>query len=152
MYGTMSDRQAGTSRTTSTSEDAAGVGHRQRRKILLALDRCMRAKGYGAVSVADIAAEADMSPSHLRYYFDSKEKILEVYFERLCDHILADILRIERSTPEAWLDKFVDYTMGTETTDRASLAILIEIFAVAVHNEALGKLKARFDEHMARVY
>jgi hypothetical protein len=42
--------------------------------------------------------------------------------------------------------------MGTEATDRASLAILIEIFAVAIHNEVLGKLKSRFDAHMARVY
>ncbi len=123
----------------------------QRHRIASALGRCMRAKGFAATSLTDIAVAAGMSPSLMRYYFASREEILESYYRLVSDRIMADILKIERATPEQWLSEYCAYSIGAGT-DRAALALLIETFAVAMHHEPLNRLKTRYDGFAARIY
>ena len=55
-------------------------GDERRRRIFKSLHDCIIRKGYVKTSLADIADGAGMSPSHLLYYFNGKEDILEQYF------------------------------------------------------------------------
>ena len=59
------------------------------------LVRCIREKGYASTSLTDIAIRAQMSPSHIRYYFDGKDAILEYYLETTCADIIRDIRAID---------------------------------------------------------
>ena len=123
----------------------------QRRRIVAALGKCIRSKGYAACTLTDIAITAGMSPSLMRYYFSTKEDILEIYYDRFSERILSDILKIPRTTPTQWIGDFCTYSIGAGT-ERAALALLIETFAVAMHHEGLSRLKRRYDSFMARIY
>jgi TetR/AcrR family transcriptional regulator, repressor for uid operon len=48
----------------------------KRREILDAAARCFERRGLGGASIADICAEANISPGHLYHYFASKEAII----------------------------------------------------------------------------
>lgn len=123
----------------------------QRRKIAIALGQCMRTTGLAGTTLTDIAVAAGMSPSLMRYYFSTKEEILESYYRLFSDRIITELLKIPRHTPEQWLADFCAFSIGAGT-DRASLAVLIETFAVAMHNENLGNLKRRYDSFVIRIY
>jgi len=86
-----------------------------------------------------------MSLSHLRYYFQSKEEIIEFYLESLSAEILADIGAIARETPDQWLEAFVEFYVANPRLTRTSVGVVIEIFGVSVHNEALARVKTRHD-------
>ena len=58
-------------------------GDQRRRRIFRSLHDCILDKGYVKTTLADIAEGADMSASHLLYYFKGKEAILEQYFESI---------------------------------------------------------------------
>ena len=48
----------------------------KRREILAAARRCFVRDGFRGASIADICAEAGISPGHLYHYFPSKEAIV----------------------------------------------------------------------------
>ena len=58
-------------------------GDLKRKRILEALHRCIIAKGYAKTTLAEIATEAELYPSHVLYYFEGKEAILEYYFTQI---------------------------------------------------------------------
>ncbi len=58
-------------------------GDQRRRRIFKSLHDCILSQGYVKTTLADIASGADMTASHLLYYFKGKEAILEQYFENV---------------------------------------------------------------------
>src|SRR5689334_17053902 len=78
-------------------------------KIALALDDCIREKGFAATSLTDIALKARMSPSHIRYYFEAKEQILEFYLAAICAQLMKDISAIPKRKPLQWAKDFTAY-------------------------------------------
>jgi AcrR family transcriptional regulator len=137
--------QAKSAESTESRDD-------RRTQIAAALASLIRKQGYAATSLTDIAVTANLSPSHLRYYFATKEEILEHYFRSFCDRITADILRFERTTPEAWLEAFAAYVIGTPRVNRGTMGAMVEIFGVALHHPALADAKTRYDNFMRRVF
>jgi AcrR family transcriptional regulator len=117
----------------------------RRARIVEALDRCIRTTGVAAISLTEIAAAAEMSLSHLRYYFESKDEVIEYYLQSLSDEILRDIEAIERRTPEQWLEDFVAFYVANPKLTSTSVGVVIEIFGVSVHNKALARVKNRHD-------
>ena len=63
-------------------------GENRRKRIFSSLHDCIIKKGYSKTTLADIAKSADMSPSHLLYYFDGKDAILEDYFQKVALQIV----------------------------------------------------------------
>lgn len=57
---------------------------KRREAIVEALRVSMVKKGYAKTSLVDIAKTAELSPSHVLYYFRDKEAVLD----ELCDQIL----------------------------------------------------------------
>jgi AcrR family transcriptional regulator len=68
-----------------------------RQGILRAAARVFRRRGYSATGIREIAAEADLSPGNLYYYFASKDQLL--YFCQ--DHSLDRMLEAARSHERA---------------------------------------------------
>src|SRR5580700_4844563 len=111
----MTNTPARRSKASPLPQDAPERNAERRAKIARALDACIRDKGYSATSLTDIALRARMSPSHIRYYFDGKEEILEFYLEATCEEITREISAIARHTPAQWLDDFTAYFFGNPT-------------------------------------
>jgi AcrR family transcriptional regulator len=117
-----------------------------RREIIVqALHRCIREVGYARASLTAIAVKAKMSPSHIRYYFENRDAILEYYLENLCTQIVADLKAIQASDPHEWLEQFAAYYIINPRISRVGLSVLVEIFGVSVHHPRLREIKAAYD-------
>jgi AcrR family transcriptional regulator len=130
-----------------SSETAA----ERKQTIVRALHRCIREHGYARTTLTDIALKAEMSPSHIRYYFDGKEAILKFYFEMLCHDIVSEIRRIPFHDPEQWLCDFARYYFGNPRISQTGLAVIVEIFGVAMHDAGMKAIKIGFDNEMRAI-
>jgi AcrR family transcriptional regulator len=92
-----------------------------------------------------------MSPSHIRYYFDGKEAILRHYFAHLCRDLLAHIRAIPTEDSNAWLARFARFHFGNARISQTGLAVIVEIFGVAMHDAAMKKIKMEFDGEMLAI-
>jgi AcrR family transcriptional regulator len=120
----------------------------RRLKIVQALHRCIREVGYSRTSLTAIAVKAGMSPSHIQYYFDNKDAILEFYLDDLCRRIVEDLRKLDMRDPDAWLDAFCDYYIRNPRISRVGLSVLVEIFGVSVHNPQMREIKVAFDREI----
>lgn len=132
-------------RRAETSLNAAQPLTDRRREIVRALHRCIREQGYARTSLTDIALKAGMSPSHIRYYFEGKDAILEHYFERACTEIVSEIRAIKFEDPVVWLRDFTDFFIANPRMSRGGLAVMVEIFGVSVHDPKLRRIKIEYD-------
>ncbi|MGD0142993.1 MAG: TetR/AcrR family transcriptional regulator [Rhizomicrobium sp.] len=134
--------------------DAKGSGGGRDRRVVIAnaLYSCIRDKGYAATTLTDIAVRAAMSPSHIRYYFDGKENILEFYLQAACEEIAREIAAIARRTPAQWLDDFVVYFFASPAMTRDAVAVLVEAFAATIHNPKLARIKIEHDDFIRRTF
>jgi AcrR family transcriptional regulator len=123
----------------------------RRRAIVRALHRCIREKGFAATSLTDIALRARMSPSHIRYYYEGKDAILREYFSQLCGDLLQQIRAIPFNDPEAWLKHFARFHFGNPRISQSGLAVIVEIFGVAMHDPEMKSIKLAFDETMLTI-
>jgi AcrR family transcriptional regulator len=120
--------------------------------IAQAMDACIREKGYAATSLTEIAIKARMSPSHIRYYFEGKEEILEFYLAAICDQIVRDIEGISRKSPQQWIGEFTRYFITNPDLTRATVMLMVEIFAVSAHDPKLMKIKSRYDAFIRKTF
>jgi len=123
----------------------------RREAILKALNRCILRQGFSRSSLTDIAVEAGMSPSHIRYYFEGRDAILEAYQEQICAQILESIRAIEATDPDEWFNEFVTYFIATPWLTPARLNGMLEIYGISVHDKALRRTKADFDTEIRRI-
>ncbi len=121
------------------------------RSIFRALYNCIRKKGFTRSSLTDIALEAGMSPSHIRYYFDGKNSILESYLEQTCEQILAQIRAIDVSDPLHWFEDFTEFFVGNPWITPARMSVMVEIFGISVHDAELRQIKARYDQEIRQI-
>jgi AcrR family transcriptional regulator len=123
-------------------------GTDKRLQIVQALHRCIRERGYSRTSLTDVAIRARMSPSHIRYYFSGKEGILEFYLEILCRDLIGEIRRIPLDDPAEWLKRFSGFYIGNARISQAGLAVIVEIFGIAMHDTRMRETKQKFDQEL----
>jgi AcrR family transcriptional regulator len=138
-------------RTSNSQEKKSGYresrGMQRRRAIFKSLHDCILAKGYVKTTLADIAQGADMSASHLLYYFNGKESILEQYFERVSVRFLERIGYLSNQDPREQIQSLADFWFKGETSTVKEIGFMLECFGAAVNDDALKVTKARFDAH-----
>ena len=117
----------------------------RRRTIFKSLHDCTLAKGYVKTTLADIAAGADMSASHLLYYFKGKESILEQYFDRVSERFLERIDHFSHQAPHEQIESLADFWFKGETSNVKEIGFMLECFGAAVNDDALRATKAKFD-------
>ncbi len=120
-------------------------GAGRRRAILTALHDCIIEQGYSQTTLADVARKADMSPSHLLYYFDGKNAMLSAYFQTVADRILIRLSEFTTETPARQIKLLSDLFFAGKGITRFEIGFMLECFGVAVHDEQLHDQKASLD-------
>jgi len=122
-----------------------GKHHVRRAEIVEALRDCMITKGYAETSLSDIARGANISASHLFYYYPGKEAVLE----DLCDHILGRIFEIVNASRGETPEERIHLLVGNVfVAARPEFAIMVELSALSMHRPAIRKRLAKFNRDM----
>ena len=120
-------------------------GDQRRRRIFRSLHDCILDKGYVKTTLADVAEGADMSASHLLYYFKGKEAILEQYFENVSVQFLEQLEKFSQQAPRDQIQSLADFWFKGEASTRKEIGFMLECFGAAVNDDVLRVTKAGFD-------
>lgn len=140
----MSKRTPGTTPGPATRET---MGGKRRDVIFRALHDCVVDKGYAATSLADIARRADMSPSHLLYYFPGKDALLVQYFTAMKRRIMSRLESIRHEPPARQVDLLARLFFSGSAISKSENGVMLECFGVAVHDKQLRQAKMRLDRY-----
>jgi AcrR family transcriptional regulator len=116
--------------------------------ILRALWRLMLEKGYASTSMTDVARKARLSPSHLAYYFPTKDAILLELFAALSDALLSDLTGQQDEPPVEQCHRLANYAFREPKLDLGESAIALEMIGIALHNP---RFRRRNSEHARNV-
>lgn len=115
--------------------------------IANALYHCVRKQGYAFISLNALAVEAGISASHLRYYFEGKEAVLEYYVEHLCNKLRAEMEVLQGLPPAELIDGLANFHFGPKVSTQR-LGVMHEIFALTLHHPRMRQIKAQYDTYL----
>lgn len=119
---------------------------KRRSQISQALHDCIIEKGYAKTTLANVASAAGMSPSHLLYYFQGKDDILEYYFYNVAGRILKRIDGFRHETPKRQIDLLAGLFFAGKGITKTEIGFMLECFGVAVNDKELRREKSELDE------
>ena len=120
-------------------------GGKRRALILSAFHDCIISKCYAKTTLRDVAQAAEMSASHLLYYFPGKDTMLEHYFENVAERIVERIESFQDELPVKQIDLLADLFFAGKGITRSEIGFMLECFGVAVHDRKLGHDKTKLD-------
>ncbi|MEM8491844.1 MAG: TetR/AcrR family transcriptional regulator [Pseudomonadota bacterium] len=129
--------------TTSSPRNRRNA--QRRRVIFRALHDCIIEHGYSKTTLAHIARKAEMSASHLLYYFQGKEHMLEEYFATVAQWFLLQIERIAKQPTEEQIELWAQLWFGEGEDAYNDIGFMLECFGEAVHDGVMRKTKGDFD-------
>ncbi len=133
-----------TKKTVTTKKHPRG--EKRRRLILRALHDCIIAKGYAKTTLANIAEAAGMYPSHLLYYYNGKDAVLEHYFKNVAILILARLEEISAQPAEKQIHLLAELFFASAGIGKSEIGFMLECFGVAVNDRVLRREKSELDE------
>ncbi len=120
-------------------------GGKRRTRIFKALHDCIVDKGYAKTTLAEVAQTAQMTPSHLLYYFSGKDAILEEYFENVAQRIVERMEGFRTETAERRLELLTELFFAGKGITMSEIGFMLECFGVAVHDKQLHSEKTALD-------
>ncbi len=120
-------------------------GAKRRRKIFRSLHDCILEKGYVKTTLADVAQGADMTASHLLYYFKGKEDVLEQYFDNVSVRFMEQLDQLAQRDTLERIHGLTDFWFKGEASTRQEIGFMLECFGAAVNDDVLRVTKAEFD-------
>ncbi|MYK27599.1 MAG: TetR/AcrR family transcriptional regulator [Gammaproteobacteria bacterium] len=130
----------------------AKAGKDLRREIALGLQKCIVEKGWAATKLNDIAAKAELVPSHVRYYFPNKEEMLTYRFAELCDEFAFRVYLLDRSSPIVWFQQFGYLAFNENPRWKEVLLVLMEMNVAVFHSERMSRIKVEADQRILREF
>lgn len=125
---------------------ATSRGGNRRELILEAFHDCIIKKGYSKTTLRDVARKADMTASHLLYYFSGKDAILEHYFAVVSQRIMDRIDSFRSNSPAHQVDLLADLFFAGKGITKTETGFMLECFGVAVHDQQLHSEKTALDQ------
>jgi AcrR family transcriptional regulator len=121
---------------------------RRKKQVLDAAECCFRRLGFHTTSMAQIAAEAQMSVGHIYRYFPSKGDIIAAIVERDVGVAMADFDAVEASENGIFPALFKQWRAKIEKMNEPGRAVMwLEILAEAARNphaaEVIREARAR---------
>ena len=127
-------------------EASAMRGGKRRKRIFKALHDCIIEKGYAKTTLAEVAHSAQMTPSHLLYYFSGKDAILEDFFESVAQRIVERMEGFQSETAERRIELLADLFFAGKGITMSEIGFMLECFGVAVHDKQLRNEKTALDQ------
>jgi AcrR family transcriptional regulator len=126
-------------------------GARARQRVLQAVIESVAVRGLAALSVADVAAAAGMSPGHVMYYFSTKDVLfIEAlkYSEALLDEQRANLLQ----TPDTPMHRLRDYIAVYLPTGRhdARWSLWIEVWNLSMTLPEMREVQLELESRWQR--
>lgn len=126
-------------------------GTQRRRHIISAFLKCVRRHGYFNTTMAEVAAEADIQPGHLTYYFGNKKEILHCCYVSQAAVIVDGL---ERSRDYEGEEK-IQYLAKFFFTDNSEVncfttGFMFEAFGVALNDPDIKRDRQLMDEEIRR--
>ncbi len=127
---------------TSSGETRSG---KRRAHILSAFHQCIITNGYAKTTLRDVARKAEMSDSHLLYYIQGKDTMLEYYFENVAQKFIERIESFREESIERQIGLLADLYFAGKGITRSEIGVMLECFGIAVHDKPLQRFKNKFD-------
>lgn len=124
-------------------------GDLRRSLIIRALRELMLTKGYAETSLSDLAEAAGMSVSHLLYYFDSKEAVLEELFRKINSRFLAAITAPSDDSAEQRITALLDHIFTGRGRPRQEYKLVAEMVALAVNRPKIRNIIIEFNKQLS---
>src|SRR5262245_22753118 len=110
----------------------------KRRQILEAAELCFAQSGFRA-SMADICAEAQMSPGHVYHYFENKEAIVRALTEAQLAYVSERVR--EMSAESDVLQALLSEMKRKKSKSKRQKSVLtVQLMAEAGHNPAVAAI------------
>jgi TetR/AcrR family transcriptional regulator, repressor for uid operon len=111
----------------------------KRGEILEAAERCFARRGFHGATIAQICAEAKISPGHLYHYFETKESIIEAIVGAGLEYVTARAAQIpEDANPITAVIAEIEHFNADYK--KSGPGILLDMLAEAGRDPAIGKL------------
>jgi AcrR family transcriptional regulator len=136
---------ASNTKTVKNTAMPESRGDKRRVQILSAFHDCIISKGYAKTTLRDVAQTAEMSASHLLYYFPGKDTLLEHYFDNVAQTIVERIESFRTEAAERQFELLADLFFAGKGITRDEIGFMLECFGVAVHDKQLHSDKTELD-------
>ena len=119
------------------------VRQERRIQILEALHHCLLEKPFHQTTIKEIARKAGVNHGLLHYYFENKQDLLLKYIDHTFDNYYREFLeRFARCPADGAFsacrtEERFQWVLGEVAFNRESARIFTEIWAMAMHNEAI---------------
>jgi TetR/AcrR family transcriptional repressor of uid operon len=115
------------------------IKHEEKRaEILAAAERCIASAGFHGATIAQICAEANVSPGHLYHYFDSKEAIIDAITDLGLKYATSRFAEVTEETNSIAI--LIEEFERLKTLNKKSgPGVLLDILAEAGRNPAIAK-------------
>lgn len=122
----------------------------RRRQVLEAASRCFRVHGFHACSMAQISADAGMSVGHIYRYFTGKEQIISAIVREDVEDLTDQVAELIARGPDLRTALIELAYIGVwKIADPEHVALMLEIFAEASRNPAIGELVRQANEKIS---
>ncbi len=121
------------------------VDHEERRRAIAeAIFRVIGRDGMDAVSLRDVASEADVSMGAVQHYFNTKDEMLLFALEHMRQRVLARftarIARLRTPTSKEYLRTVLRILLPSDQQSREEAMVNISFFASSVNHEQFREL------------
>jgi TetR/AcrR family transcriptional repressor of nem operon len=114
--------------------------------LLDCVERLMLDRGYAAVTYRVVAAEADVTPGLVQYYFPTLDDLFVAAIRRRSEQNLERLVNALRARPDQPLRVLWDYSR-----DESTAALTTEFLALGNHRKSIRAEIAEVSEQVRRV-
>lgn len=125
--------QSGPSARSGTDRRQPQRSDQRRRAILTAFDTALRAVGFEAVNIAEVAADAGVSRSAFYFYFENKAAAVAALLETMYEDVFAasDIVTAGSGSPRWRIRSMLEALMDTGAAHRYLFTAMLEARAAS---------------------
>jgi TetR/AcrR family transcriptional repressor of nem operon len=135
---------------SGVSRYAPGHKEQARARILAAVGRGFRKRGYGGIGVDGLAKEAEVTSGALYGHFASKEAAFKAAVVSGIDELRAGVEALRAEHGARWLEVFVDFYLGHRRVCDLSESCALQSLTPEVQR-ADAETKVAFEAGMTRV-
>ena len=121
-------------------------GTKRRDSIISGFLSALEKNGFSKTTMTGIAQEADIAPSHVFYYFNSKEDILTEVFKHQCDVIVQGMEALKQQDFADKINYLCEFFYTeNKSVNHLSTGVMYEAIGASVTDSALATHKNELD-------